>query len=303
MSEIGGDAAARTAVDRAVMPVRVWMNGELYDEGSARISVFDRGFLYGDSIYEVMRTAEGRPVDLDAHLGRLGRSAEAIALPLPGEATLRAAVAETLEAAANDESYLRVVVTRGAGEIGLDTDLADAPTAIVIARPLALPPAEYYERGASIRLVGVQRTPRRAMDPAVKSGNYLNNIMALAEARRAGAYEALMCDASGRVAEGSSSNVFAAFGQRVVTPALEIGLLAGITRQRVIELAREDGIEVQEGTLTPDDVRRADEIFITSSIRGVLPIGEVDGQAVPAPGPITSRIMGHYARYLARMAT
>ena len=287
------------------MPVRVWIDGELFDEGSARISVFDRGFLYGDSIYEVMRTSRGRPVDLDAHLERLRRSAEAIALPLSDEDSLRAAIDETLASAANPESYLRMVVTRGAGEIGLDTGLAVAPTTLVVARPLTLPPAKFYERGASIRIVGVQRTPRLAMDPAVKSGNYLNNIMALAEARRAGAYEAVMCDAAGRVAEGASSNVFAVRGGRLLTPALEIGLLAGITRQRVIELARADGVDVDEGTLIPDDIRGADEVFITSSIRGVLPIGEVDGAAVAksVPGEITSRLMQRYATYLSRMAT
>lgn len=284
------------------MSVRVWINGEIADEGSARISVFDRGFLYGDSIYEVMRTSRGRPVDLEAHLGRLRRSGEAIALAMPAEHALRAAIDETLAAAANPESYLRVIVTRGAGEIGLDTGLAEAPTTLVIARPLQLPPADFYENGASIRIVGVQRTPRRAMDPAVKSGNYLNNIMALAEARRAGAYEAVMCDASGRVAEGSSSNVFVVRGGELVTPALEIGLLAGITRERVIELARAEGLRVEEGTLSPDEVRGADEVFITSSIRGVLPIGAVDGAPVPAPGPITSRIMDRYATYLDRMA-
>ena len=283
------------------MPVRVWINGQLCDEASACISVFDRGFLYGDSIYEVMRTAAGgRPVDLDAHLERLRRSAQAIALPLPEAASLRAAIFETLGSAENAESYVRVIVTRGAGEIGLDTNLAEAPTTLVIARPLALPPAEYYEKGASIRIVEVQRTPRRAMDPAVKSGNYLNNIMALAEARRAGAYEAVMCDASGRVAEGSSSNVFAVRAGKLYTPALEIGLLAGITRQRVIELAEVDGLEVEECALSPDELRGADEIFITSSIRGVLPIGEVDGVSIPAPGPLTSRVMRRYATYLDR---
>jgi branched-chain amino acid aminotransferase len=301
--KLARDLIPRVAVDRAAMPVRVWINGEVFDEASARISVFDRGFLYGDSIYEVMRTASGRPVDLDAHLDRLRRSGEAIALPIASEPMLREAIAEVLEAARNPESYVRVIATRGAGEIGLDTSLADDPKTLIIVRPLALPPRELYERGASIRIVGVQRTPRRAMDPAVRSGNYLNNIMALAEARRAGAYEALMCDARGRVAEGSTSNVFAVRGGELYTPALEIGLLAGITRQRVIELARDDGLEVVEGTLTPDDVRGADEVFITSSIRGVLPIGEVDGKAIAAPGPITSRLMERYARYLRRMAT
>ncbi len=285
------------------MSVRVWMNGAIYDAESARVSVFDRGFLYGDSIYEVMRTSGGEPVDLKAHLGRLVRSGEAIALPVPSEDTLREAIRDTLAQSPSDESYLRVIITRGSGELGLDPDLAGEPTTLVIARPLRLPPAELYERGASIRIVGVQRTPRRAFDPAVKSGNYLNNIMALAEAKRRGANEAIMCDAEGRIAEGASSNVFVVRGGGLVTPGLEIGLLAGITRERVLELARAAGVPCREGTLTPDDVRGADEVFITSSIRGVLPIGEVDGTRKPAPGPITSQIMERYATYLQQMTS
>lgn len=285
------------------MSVRVWINGELHAPETARISVFDRGFLYGDSIYEVMRTANGRPVDRDAHLGRLRGSGEAIALSIPPEERLRAAIDETLASAENEESYLRVIVTRGAGELGLEPDLADEPTTIVVARPLRLPRRELYERGASIRIVGVQRTPRSAVDPAVKSGNYLNNIMALAEAKRGGADEAVMCDAGGRIAEGASSNLFAVRGGALYTPALEIGILAGITRQRVLELAAEDGLRAEEGALTPQEVREADEVFITSSIRGVLPIGRVDEREKAAPGPVTSRIMERYATYLDRMSS
>lgn len=285
------------------MSVRVWISGEIHDGASARISVFDRGFLYGDSIYEVMRTAGGEPVDLEAHLFRLASSGEAIALPVPEVRELRAAVRATLDAAGNHESYVRVIVTRGSGEIGLEPDLAGEPTTIVVVKPLSLPPRELYERGAALGIVGVQRTPRSAVDPAVKSGNYLNNIMALAEARSRGAHEAVMCDAEGRIAEGSSSNVFAARGGVLVTPALEIGLLAGITRQRVIELAREDGLAVEEGALTPEELRGADEVFITSSIRGVLPIRFVDDREFGAPGPMTSRILDRYARYLDGMTS
>ena len=286
------------------MGVKVYVDGTVYDRDSARISIFDRGFLYGDSVYEVMRTSGGNPVDLEAHIDRLARSAASIALDLPDLDTIVAATSNTLRAAQNRESYLRVVVTRGAGEIGLDTELADQPSLIVIVRPLELPPERLYTRGMSLWIVGVQRTPRRAVDPSVKSGNYLNNIMALHEARRNGADEALMCDAKGRVAEGSTCNVFVVQGDEVITPALEIGLLPGITRQRVIELAGRAGIDVREGTLTPDQVRSVKEAFVTSSVRGVVPVATIDGRAThtPAVGPITQRIMELYRNYLADQA-
>lgn len=286
------------------MAVKVWINGTVFDEADAKVSVFDRGFLYGDSVYEVLRTSGGRPVDLEPHLDRLGRSAAGLMLPMPPLDLLRGALAETLAAAANAESYVRIVLTRGAGEIGLDTALAENPLRIVIVRPLARPPAELYERGATLQIVHVVRTSPRAIDPGVKSGNYLNSILALAEARRAGAYEALMCDAHGRVAEGSSSNVFVVRGGVVATPPVEVGILRGITRERVIELARAEGIDVREQPLVPDDVRAADEVFITSSIRGVLPIRAVDGRPVgrECPGPVTRRLMRAYDGFLDRVA-
>lgn len=286
------------------MGVKVYIDGTVLGEAEAVIPVFDRGFLYGDSVYEVMRTAGGRPVDLELHVERLARSAEAIALELPPAAELRAAIARTLEASGNADSYVRVVVTRGSGDIGLDTALADHPRTIVIVRPLVLPPERAYREGVYLKVVEVQRTSPLAMDPAVKSGNYLNNILALAEARKAGAYEALMCDAAGRIAEGSSSNLFVAAGGVITTPALDIGLLAGITRARIIELARAAGLELIEGTVTPQQARAADEAFITSSIRGVLPVARIDDAVLPqgAPGPLTRRLMGLYAEHLAAVA-
>lgn len=286
------------------MAVKVYIDGAIVAPEQATISVFDRGFLYGDSVYEVMRTSGGRLVDRDAHLDRLERSATSIALPPPARQGIIAAVEETLRAAGNHESYVRIVVTRGSGEIGLDTALADRPRVIVIVRPLVLLPPEAYTRGIGLRIVQVQRTSRRAVDPGVKSGNYLNNILALHEARRAGADEAIMCDAQGRVAEGSTCNVFVVRGDVVTTPDLDIGLLAGITRQRVIELARANDIEVREGVLTPDDVRGADEVFITSSLRGVVPVAHVDGAPLTRPvvGPVTDRVMKLYERHLADQA-
>jgi branched-chain amino acid aminotransferase len=284
--------------------VKVYIDGVISDESAARISVFDRGFLYGDSVYEVLRTAGGKPVELLPHLSRLVRSAASLALNLPPERLIRDAVAETLAAAGNADSYLRIIVTRGAGEVGLDIALADRPCLIVIVRPLALPAAELYQGGVAVHIVGVLRNQRRAIDPAVKSGNYLNNILGLMEARRAGAYECLMCDNAGRVAEGSTSNIFCAQGGKLRTPNLEIGLLAGITRDRVMKLAAGAGIAVGEATLFPDDVRGADEAFITSSIRGILPVARVDGEplAQPAPGPITGRLMDLYQSFLDQVA-
>jgi len=282
------------------MTVKVFIDGAVVDGERARVSVFDRGFLFGDSVYETMRTVRGRPVDLEAHLDRLQRSADAIALPLPSRSHIEEAMEATLAAAGNEESSIRLVVTRGSGEIGLATDLADAPSLIVIVRPLVLPDETLYRRGAKLAVVGVQRTPKRAVDPSIKSGNYLNNIMALAEARKEGAHEAVMCDAHGRVAEGSTSNVFVVQSGVLVTPPIEVGLLPGITRSRVLALAAADGIEVREHILTPDDLMGADEVFITSSIRGVLPIAEVsERRLAEAPGPLTRRIMNLYREFLA----
>ncbi|WP_428261322.1 aminotransferase class IV [Haliangium sp.] len=286
------------------MAVKVYIDGVLYDPEHAVVSVFDRGFLYGDSVYEVMRTSAGVPVDEAPHLARLADSAAAIALCPPSVEYLRAAIRESLAAADNDESYIRVVVTRGGGEIGLDMALADEPRLIIIIKPLTRPAPELYQRGIALAIVHRQRTSRQSMDPRIKSGNYLNNIMALHEARRVGADEALMCDAAGRVAEGTTSNVFVVNGGGLITPTLDIGLLPGITRRRVIELARRDGMDVVEGVLTPEQVRSADEAFITSSIRGVLPVATVDGAplACPAAGPVTRRIMTLYDDFLAEQA-
>ncbi|MCP4448802.1 MAG: branched-chain-amino acid aminotransferase [Myxococcales bacterium] len=282
------------------MSTRIYLNGSITGPEDAKISIFDRGFLYGDSVYEVMRTSGGQLVDLDRHLMRLYESASALALPPPQEDVLRKAIVDTLASAGNEESYVRLVVTRGSGEVGLDTALAELPTTLVIAKPLVLPTASMYSGGVRVRLVNVQRTSAKAMDPSVKSGNYLNNIMALAEAKRAGDYEAIMCDRDGLLAEGSSSNVFFVEGTRLLTPNLSVGLLAGITRQRVLEIAEGLGVAVEQGRFGPERLRDASEAFLTSSIRGVLAITAVDGEPLPtaAPGPMGTRVMQAYAAFL-----
>ena len=279
------------------MATRVYIDGEIQDEKSASVPVWDRGFLYGDSVYEVTRTFGGKPFALEEHLERLEKSGEGIGMKLPPRESIRRAVDETLRSGANPESYIRIIVTRGAGDIGLDPALADKPRLIVIVRPTTGPDPKLVENGVDVAIVGVRRNSPRAIDPSVKSGNYLNNVLALGEAkRRFGAYEAVMCDAEGRLAECSASNIFAVEGGRVLTPALEIGILHGITRQKVLELAAQAGIPTEEAELSPDDLRRADEAFLTSSVRGVLPVVRVDGEPIGSgkPGPVTRKLMALY---------
>jgi len=278
------------------LPTRVYIDGVITDENDAKISVFDRGFLYGDSVYEVTRTFSGKPFALEEHLVRLEKSAHGIGMELPARASIRQAVLDTLAAAANPESYVRIVVTRGAGEIGLDPALADRPRLVIIVRPTTGPERRQIEDGVEIAIVSVRRNLRSAIDPNVKSGNYLNSVLAIGEARRRGAYEALMCDADGRLAEGSSSNIFAVRAGLVKTPALAVGILDGITRRKVFELAAANGIATAEAELRPDDLYGADEAFLTSSVRGVLPVVRVSGRPIGdgRPGPLTRRIQTLY---------
>jgi branched-chain amino acid aminotransferase len=277
------------------------IDGTLFPPDEAKVSVFDRGFLYGDSIYEVVRTYGGKPFELDAHLERLARSGERIALSLPWDrARLSREVTRTLDAANNleegRESYIRVVVTRGSGEIGLDPALAVDPRTVIVVRPLVMPPREAYTAGIEVAVVGVERTAPTAIDPSAKTGNYLNNLLALKEARDRGAYEAVMLDAKGRITEGSTSNVFVVKDGRLKTPPKEVGLLEGVTRRTVLSVARDLGLPTDEVHLGPEDLRGADEAFITSTIREIVPVTRCDGQAIGAGrvGPLTTRVQAGF---------
>jgi branched-chain amino acid aminotransferase len=283
------------------------IDGTLVPPERAQISVFDRGFLYGDSVYEVVRTYSGVPFEMEAHLDRLTHSAELIALDLPvprGELVSR--IRRAIGAAGNVESYARLIITRGSGEIGLDPALARDPKTIIIVRELVTPPIEAYEHGVTIALVGVQRNPRKAIDPAAKTGNYLNSVLALAEARKSGAIEAVMLDSEGLVTEGANSNVFAWLDGKLVTPGLEIGLLPGVTRRVVLELARQEGLPTLECSLVPGDLKRADEVYITSTTRELLPVVRIvthDGAWVVGSGkvgPIGKRLLLAFRAYAAQ---
>jgi branched-chain amino acid aminotransferase len=292
------------------MPTLVNIDGVLAPPSEARVSVFDRGFLYGDSVYEVVRTYRGRPFALDAHLARLAHSAERIGLALPWDASrIAAELGRTLAAARGDEppdpeaapwnageQYARIVMTRGAGELGLDPALAVDPKAILIVRPLSGPPARAYREGVAVAVVGVEHVSPHAVDPTAKTGNYLSHVLAIREARAAGAYEALMLDRDGFVTEGTTSNAFAVRGGTVVTPPLAVGILEGVTRGLVLAIARALGVTAREEQLRPRDLEAADEIFITSSVREIVPVTRLGRRPVGSgrPGPVTARLHAAY---------
>jgi branched-chain amino acid aminotransferase len=288
------------------MPTVVNLDGVLVAPEQAWVSVFDRGFLYGDSVYEVIRTYGGRPFEEEAHLARLRHSAERIGLAPKWDAARTAReIARTLAASRGGdrpdpaaapwnpgERYLRVVMTRGAGEIGLDPALAVDPVALVLAQPIAGPPAAAYRDGVPAAIVGVRRASPDAVDPSAKTGAHLANVLAVKEAREAGAHEALLLDGNGFVTEGSSSNVFAVADGKVRTPPLAAGILEGVTRGVVLRLARRAGVPVDEVALRPEDLEGADEVFITSTIREIVPVTRLGARPVGAgrPGPVTREL-------------
>jgi branched-chain amino acid aminotransferase len=281
------------------MSIRIHIGGRVCAPHEAAVPVFDRGFLFGDSVYETVGTNHGRLVFLDDHLDRLVRSAKRIYLRLPPRDEIVQAVRETLAAAENHESRVRIMVTRGDGTADLDPAAAGQPRLVVIVQPLGGPSSDVYEQGVEVEIVSVTRNSPRAIDPAVKSGNYLNNVLAMGEARRRrpSAHEAVLCAANGSVAEGATSNIFAVVAGQIRTPALDVGILDGVTRGKVLAVARTNGILCYEVPfMSPDELRQADEVFLTSSVRSILPVTRVDGQAVGdgTPGVVTRRLMVLY---------
>ena len=263
------------------MPAVAYINGEICPPAEARVSVLDRGFLYGDSVYETLRVYGGVPFAFEAHLERLEESGRLVAFALPWDrAALRAAVEQTLAAADLGDAYLRVIVTRGSGTLGLDPALAAGPQLVILALELPELPGSIYEQGRSACLVSVQRNIKQALDPRAKTGNYMNSVLAADEARRRSADEAIMLDHDGRIAEASSANVFARVGDSWWTPPLDVGILSGITRGTLLRLCRERGIAVQERVLWPADLVSASEVFLCSSVREMVPLVRLDDQAV-----------------------
>jgi branched-chain amino acid aminotransferase len=276
---------------------RISVNGTITAPEEARVSPLDRGFLFGDSVYETLRTYGGRPFRLDRHLERLRRSAEALDIAherAPVE--IGREVERTLASAGNDESAVRVVLSRGPGPIGYDPEPCGPPTVVIHVRPCPPIPDAWRREGVDVAIVRVTRNASTSLDPAIKCSNLLNNFLAWREARRLGAYEPILLNLEDRLAEGASSNVFLARGGRLLTPPLAAGILGGITREAVLELARRSGLPASEEALGPDDLRRADEAFITSTLKGVLPVRRCDGWPINdgRPGPMTRRLMELY---------
>jgi branched-chain amino acid aminotransferase len=266
----------------------VSIDGKICRPEDATVSVFDRGFLYGDAVFEVLRTYGGRPFAIDEHLARLRRSAERVLIRLPvDEATLRREVEDALRAAGNDESYLRIVVTRGTGPLSLDPDTAEHPLRVLIVESVAPPPRDAYVRGIALASVVARRAVDDTSAAGAKVTNYLANLLAMKDAKSRGAQEALVVDDRGHVVEGASSNVFVVARGRLDTPPESAGILPGITRAHVLRAAAALGIPSEERALTLDELLAADEVFVTSSIRELLPVVRVDGTAIGsgAPGP------------------
>ena len=277
--------------------MKVYIDGQYYDEKDAKISVFDHGLLYGDGIFEGIRAYNGRVFKLKEHIDRLFYSAKAILLnvPLSHEQVCRAVV-ETCRQNSIRDGYIRLVVTRGVGGLGLNPNKCKHPSVIVIADKIQLYPVEMYERGLEIITVPTVRNLHSAVNPAIKSLNYLNNILAKIEANLGGCEEAIMLNAQGYVAECTGDNVFILKHGKMFTPPLSAGALYGITRSVVIDLARESGIEVSEPDLTRYDLFNADECFLTGTGAEIVPVVKIDGRVIGdgKPGPITKKLVEKY---------
>ena len=277
--------------------MRIYLNNQFVTQRRARVSVFDRGFLYGDGVFETLRAYNGRIFRLEDHLRRLKESARRLEIPLPypterlGRLLIRSLLINRLR-----EASVRISISRGAGPVGLDPGPARRPTLVILPRAFRGYPKDRYRRGLKAAIVSVRRTPARALDPSIKSANFLNNILAEIEARKRKADEGIMLTLSGFLAEGSVSNLFIVKNRRLYTPGTDLGILAGITRQEVIRLARRAGIPLTEGHQRPSALYKADECFLTNTSMEVMPVVRADGIRIGngKPGPVTRRLLTDY---------
>ncbi|MEW5783633.1 MAG: branched-chain-amino-acid transaminase [Bacillota bacterium] len=277
----------------------IFMNGRLVPEEEAKISVFDHGFLYGDGVFEGIRAYNGRVFRLEEHIERLFESAHSIMLPIPyDQAAMVDAVVKTVQANALRDAYIRVVVSRGVGDLGLDPRKCKESRVVIIADKIVLYPDELYDQGLTVITVATRRNVADALDPKIKSLNYLNNILVKIEANRAGVMEALMLTGNGYVSEGSGDNIFIYRKGMLITPPPHLGILEGITRAVVLDLARDEGIPILEAPFTRHDLYVAQECFLTGTAAEVIPVIEVDMRTIGSgvPGPITRRLMELFHR-------
>ncbi|MBM7578353.1 branched-chain-amino-acid transaminase [Jeotgalibacillus terrae] len=272
----------------------IFLDGEFVSKQDAKISVYDHGFLYGDGVFEGIRSYNGNVFRLEEHLVRLYDSAKSILLEIPyTKEEMQQIIIETLQKNNLKDGYIRLVVSRGVGNLGLDPFTCKRPSVIVIAESLALFPKKLYETGIEIVTVASRRNRSDVLSPKVKSLNYLNNILVKIEAGLAGVPEALMLNDQGYVAEGSADNIFIVRGNKILTPPGYVGALEGITRNAIIELARDKGYEMEEAVFTRHDVYVADEVFLTGTAAEVIAVVKVDGRVVGegVPGNITNDLL------------
>ncbi len=272
------------------MSRKIYITGKLVPQEDAKISVYDHGLLYGDGVFEGLRSYSGKVFRLAEHVERLYNSAKAIWLTIPmSQQEMCTAINETVRANNIVDGYVRAVVTRGAGSLGLDPNKCSNPQVIIIADVISLYPPELYQKGLEIVTVSVMRTHPAALNPRIKSLNYLNNILAKIEGLQAGCIEALMLNHKGEISECTGDNIFLVRKGVLYTPPIDAGILEGVTRQAVIDLAQQADIEVREIPLTKHDVYIADEVFLTGTAAEVVPVVKVDSRAIGSgkPGPMT----------------
>jgi branched-chain amino acid aminotransferase len=279
------------------MTPKVYINGKLYDKPDAKISVFDHCLLYGDGVFEGIRVYGGKVFRLKEHVERLYESARAIKLeiPIPREQMIEA-ILNTVKANNKENGYIRPVVTRGAGYLGLDPRKTTDPQVIIIVDDISMYPPELYDNGMELATVSTIRNHPNAVNPRIKSCNYLNNILAKIEGAQAGCVEALMLNHKGEVAECSGDNIFVVKRGVLKTPGTEAGILEGITRNAIIELAKAAGVAVQELALTRYDIYAADECFLTGTAAEVIPVVKCDARQIGSgkPGPLTRQLRERY---------
>jgi branched-chain amino acid aminotransferase len=268
----------------------IFLNDRFVPREEARVSVFDHGFLYGDGIYETLRAYGGRIFMLQQHLTRLQRSAKLIGLEIPiAEKDWPNLLSDAIARNGLRDAYLRITVSRGTGEIGLDPGLCPKPTVVIIAKPFQAYPAHLFARGVSLVTTSVHRNLATALSPQIKSLNFLNNILAKQEATKAGAFDGVMLNAEGHLTECTTSNIFFVQHGRLCTPSVACGILDGITREVVLTLAKERGMPTEESAYMPEALRQAEECFLTNTTMELMPVRDVDQHLVGTgkPGPLT----------------
>ncbi len=280
--------------------MKIYINGKFYPKEEARISVLDHGYLYGDGVFEGIRCYSGNIFKLKEHVDRLYDSAKVIMLKIPmSKEEMIKAIVETVRENGLRDAYIRVVVSRGEGTLGLDPRKCPSPNVVIIADKIVLYPKELYEKGLTIITVPTRRNITEALNPRIKSLNYLNNILAKIEAINAGAYEALMINNEGYVAECTGDNIFYVKKGEIFTPPSAMGALEGITRNTVMEIAQEKlGIEIKEKVFTRYELYTADEVFLTGTAAEIVPVVKIDGREVGdgKPGPITRKLMEEFKK-------